>query len=90
MDKRSSSKIDEKDKSIMIKSALDLEIPIPEPGLKVGVNAPDFLLINTFGKKVKRSERLKEGPAALIFYQGAWVSVLQYRIERASKKPAIF
>ena len=72
MAKRSGSKIDEKDKSIMVKAALDLEIAMPEPGLKVGTNAPDFLLINTFGKKVKLSERLKEGPVVLKFYRGAW------------------
>ena len=71
-DKRSGSKIDEKDKSIMVKAARDLEIAMPEPGLKVGVNAPDFLLTNAFGEKVKLSERLKEGPVVLTFYRGAW------------------
>ena len=33
---------------------------------------PGFLLINTFGKKVKLSERLKGEPVVLIFYQGTW------------------
>ena len=42
MDKRSGRKIEEKDKSIMINAALNPEIAMPEPGLKVGVNAPVF------------------------------------------------
>jgi peroxiredoxin len=72
MDKRSGSKIDEKDKSIMMKAARDLEVAMPEPGLKVGAAAPDFLLINAFGEKVKLSERLREGSVVLTFYRGAW------------------
>lgn len=72
MDRRSGSRIDEKDKSIMIKAARDLEIAMPDPGLKVGMNAPDFQLINAFGRKVKLSEQLEEGPVVLVFYRGAW------------------
>ena len=33
MDKRSGSKLDEKDKSIMAKAARDLDLAMPEPGL---------------------------------------------------------
>jgi peroxiredoxin len=72
MDKRSGSKIDEKDKSIMVKAARDLEQAMPEPGLRAGEIAPDFSLINAFGKRVILSERLKEGPVVLTFYRGAW------------------
>ena len=72
MDKRGGSKIDEKDKSIMAKAARDLKLAMPEPGLKVGEIAPDFSLINAFGKKVKLSEQLKEGSVVLAFYRGAW------------------
>ena len=46
MDKRSGSEIEEKDKSSC--AALNPEIAMPEPGLKV---CDCFLLINTFGKK---------------------------------------
>ena len=72
MDKRSGSTIDEKDKSVMVNAARDLERAMPEPGLRVGEIAPDFSLINAFGKKVKLSERLEEGPVVLTFYRGAW------------------
>ena len=72
MDKRSGSEIEEKDKSIMTKAARDLEVAMPEPGLKVGAAAPDFQLINAFGEKVKLSERLEDGPVVLTFYRGAW------------------
>ncbi len=58
MDKRSGSKIDEKDKSIMVKASSDLEISMPDPGLKAGEIAPGFSLINAFGKKLKLSEAL--------------------------------
>jgi peroxiredoxin len=72
MDKRGGSKIDEKDKSIMAKAARDLKLAMPEPGLKVGEIAPDFSLINAFGKSVKLSEQLKDGSVVLAFYRGAW------------------
>ncbi len=72
MDKRSGSKMDETDRSVMVEAAHDLEVAMPEPGLKVGGIAPDFSLINAFGEKVKLSEQLKGGPVVLTFYRGAW------------------
>jgi len=72
MEKRSGSEIDDEAKSIMMNAARDLELAMPEPGLKVGMNAPDFQLSNTFGEKVKLSERLIGGPVVLAFYRGAW------------------
>ncbi|MFQ5715153.1 MAG: peroxiredoxin-like family protein [Candidatus Scalinduaceae bacterium] len=70
--KRSGTKIDEKDKAIMIKAAQDLDRAMPDPGLKAGEKAPDFTLVNAFGKEVKLSEQLKKGPVVLAFYRGAW------------------
>ena len=72
MGKRGGSKMDEKDKSIMVKAARDLELAMPESGLKAGMIAPDFLLSNAFGEKIKLSEQLKQGPVVLTFYRGAW------------------
>ncbi len=72
MDKRSGSKIDDEGKSIMMNAARNLELAMPEPGLKVGMNAPDFQLSNAFGEKVKLSECLVGGPVVLAFYRGAW------------------
>jgi peroxiredoxin len=72
LDKRSGKKIDEKDKSIMIKAAQDLDRAMPDPGLRIGEKAPDFTLVNAFGKEVRLSEQLKKGPVVLTFYRGAW------------------
>jgi peroxiredoxin len=72
MANHSGSKLSDKDKSIMVKAARDLKKAMPEPGLKVGMNAPDFQLSNAFGEKVKLSECLVRGPVVLVFYRGAW------------------
>ncbi|MBO1223327.1 MAG: AhpC/TSA family protein [Candidatus Scalindua sediminis] len=72
LDKRSGTKIDEKDKAIMVKAAQDLDRAMPDPGLRVGEKAPDFTLVNAFGKEVRLSEQLKKGPVILTFYRGAW------------------
>jgi len=53
-------------------AAMDLEKAMPEPGLKVGMSAPDFQLSNAFGEKVKLSKRLVDWPVVLAFYRGAW------------------
>lgn len=60
------------DKAVMKKSGEKLARQMPSPGLKVGDKAPDFVLKNAFGKKVKLSEVLKGGPVILSFYRGAW------------------
>jgi len=68
----SGSNLSGKDKSIMVNAARDLKKAMPEPGLKVGMNAPDFELVNAYGEKIKLSERLVGGPVVLVFYRGAW------------------
>lgn len=60
------------DKAIMKKSGEDLAKNMPSPGLKLGDKAPDFSLKNAFGKKVKLSSELKNGPVILSFYRGSW------------------
>ena len=72
LEKQKRKSIDEKDKAIMTKAALDLSRAMPDPGLRPGVRAPDFTLVNAFGKEVKLSEQLKKGPVVLAFYRGAW------------------
>ncbi len=42
------------------------------PGLKSGVQAPDFEALNFKGEKVKLSSLYKDGPVVLIFYRGSW------------------
>ncbi|MBW4570916.1 MAG: AhpC/TSA family protein [Tolypothrix carrinoi HA7290-LM1] len=40
--------------------------------LQVGDIAPDFYLSNAVGKKIRLSEKLKEGAVILTFYRGGW------------------
>ena len=72
LEKHKGKPIDENDKAIMAKAELDLSRAMPEPGLRVGERAPDFTLVNAFGKEVKLSDQLKKGPVVLAFYRGAW------------------
>ena len=76
------SKFSEEDKAVMAKAGEDLLKTMPDPGLKVGDKAPDFVLKNAFGKKVRLSKVLKKGPVVLSFYRGAWCPFcnLQLRI----------
>ncbi|WP_200252499.1 peroxiredoxin-like family protein, partial [Lamprobacter modestohalophilus] len=60
------------DRAIMQRAAEDLATAMPEPGLAVGTQAPDFNLPNAFGERVRLSDLLAEGPVVLTFYRGAW------------------
>lgn len=56
----------------MEQAARELEAALPEPGLKVGEPAPDFVLPNAFGTEVRLSDLLAQGSVVLVFYRGAW------------------
>ena len=60
------------DIAVMEKAGKDLASSMPDPGIKVGEKAPDFVLNNAFGKTVSLKDKLKEGPVVLVFYRGAW------------------
>lgn len=51
--------------------ALKTEFKTRQP-LAVGDNAPDFYLTNAVGKKIRLSEKLKQGAVILTFYRGGW------------------
>ncbi len=70
--KTSKSPFSEKDKAIMEKAAKSLASSLPNPGIKVGEKAPDFILNNAFREKVILKDELKKGPVVLVFYRGAW------------------
>ncbi|MDT8451998.1 MAG: peroxiredoxin-like family protein [Gammaproteobacteria bacterium] len=74
MQQRSTEKspLSEQDMAIMKKASQQLQQQLPNPGIQVGEQAPDFILSNAFGKKVELSEELKKGPVVLVFYRGAW------------------
>jgi peroxiredoxin len=56
----------------MEQAARDLEAAMPEPGLRVGEPAPDFVLPNANGREVRLTDLLAQGPVVLVFYRGAW------------------
>jgi len=70
--KNEKSPFSEEDMAVMKKSADELAIQLPSPGLKVGEAAPDFNISNAFGKQVSLYQELKKGPVVLVFYRGAW------------------
>lgn len=65
-------KLDAADRSVMERAADDLAAAMPDPGLPVGAQAPDFRLPNAFGEPVQLSDLLANGPVVLTFYRGAW------------------
>lgn len=60
------------DRQRMARAAEELAAAMPEPGLEVGAQAPDFSLPNAFGASVRLADLLSEGPVVLAFYRGAW------------------
>jgi len=43
-----------------------------EPGLPIGIQAPDFEALTHQGNSVRLSDINKEGPVVLVFYRGGW------------------
>ena len=60
------------DMAVMEKAGKDLASSMPDPGIKVGEKAPDFVLNNALGKAVNLKDKLQQGPVVLVFYRGAW------------------
>ena len=70
--KKKPSPFSDNDMAVMDKASSELENNMPEPGIKVGEKAPDFVLKNAFGELVTLRDKLKNGPVVLVFYRGAW------------------
>jgi peroxiredoxin len=60
------------DMAVMEKAGKALASSMPDPGIKPGEKAPDFVLNNALGQPVNLKERLQQGPVVLVFYRGAW------------------
>jgi peroxiredoxin len=60
------------DRLVMEAAARDLAAAMPDPGLHVGDEAPDFTLPDAFGRTVRLGDLLDQGPVVLTFYRGAW------------------
>ena len=70
--KNEKSPFSSSDMAVMENAGKDLASSMPDPGIKVGEKAPDFVLNNALGKPVSLKDKLKEGPVVLVFYRGAW------------------
>lgn len=70
--KKGKSPFSSSDMAVMEKAGKDLASSMPDPGIKVGEKAPEFVLNNAFGQPVSLKDKLKEGPVVLVFYRGAW------------------
>jgi peroxiredoxin len=64
--------LDSAERALLERSAAELAARSPEPGLPVGIPAPDFALVNAFGREVRLSDLTAQGPVVLTFYRGAW------------------
>ncbi|HKJ89350.1 MAG TPA: peroxiredoxin family protein, partial [Gammaproteobacteria bacterium] len=67
-----SGRLSLKDKETLTRFRGSLREQMPEPGLKVGDRAPDFVLAEAFGESTRLSDYLARGPVVLSFYRGAW------------------
>lgn len=54
-------------------------------GMKVGDNAPNFILPNAFGKNISLSKSLKSGPVILKFYRGEWCPICNLDLRETQK-----
>ena len=70
--KQEKSPFSPEDIVVMGQAGEDLAGQMPDPGIKVGEKAPDFVLKNALGQPVSLADKLKQGPVVLVFYRGAW------------------
>jgi peroxiredoxin len=69
----------------MSTSFIVITLTMPDPGLKVGEKAPDFVLPNAFGKPVRLNDLLAQGPVVLTFYRGAWCPYCNLQLRGLNK-----
>ena len=75
----------------LMKSAINnLSKSMPNPGIQVGEQAPDFSLINAQGKHVTLYDELKKGPVVLVFYRGAWCPYCNMQLRSLRKNLPLF
>jgi len=57
-----------------------------QPGLTVGVQAPDFEAVNYKGEEVRLSNYYQDGPVVLIFYRGGWCMYCNLQLQAFQKE----
>lgn len=83
-------KISAEDLQMMQQASEDLAKQMPSPGLKVGDKAPDFELVNAYGKPVRLSKQLARGPVILTFYRGAWCPFCNIELHALQESYPVF
>ncbi|MEF8980753.1 peroxiredoxin-like family protein [Thiohalorhabdus sp.] len=66
------SKLSPADRKALDRAMAQVRAELPDPGLAVGDEAPEFTLPNAFGEPVSLADQLAQGPVVLTFYRGAW------------------
>ena len=88
--KSEKSPFTEADLAIMKKAGESLAKSLPDPGIKTGEKAPNFILENAFGKTVNLQDKLKQGPVILVFYRGAWCPFCNMHLHALLKSQSEF
>jgi len=83
-------KFSQSDRQLMKESMEGVKKKYPSPGLSVGSRAPDFTLVNAFGKQIKLTAQLKQGPVILVFYRGAWCPFCNLHLHALKKSVVEF
>lgn len=84
------SSLSPEDRALMARSSRELDEAMPDPGLHVGAQAPDFLLPNARGEYKRLSDMLEDGPVVLVFYRGAWCPYCNLQLRGLKKSLPAF
>ncbi len=90
-EKKSKSKVPQKDRMTMEQATQKLrESGIIDNVKKEGDQYIDFTLPNIEGKKIKLSDKLKDGPVILTFYRGGWCPYCNIQLREYQKRLSEF
>ena len=62
------------------------ESDVPGRILKAGDTAPDFTIVNFKGHTIRLKDRLRRGPALVVFYRGIWCPFCSLYLHALQKK----
>jgi len=84
------AKLDPYVKQVIADTKTNLAEKMSNPGLQIGEKAPDFSLPNAFGKTVKLSKLLEQGPVIVTFYRGAWCPFCNLQLQAYQRAMPVF
>lgn len=88
--KRPNKKLTDHDLAVIKNAQTQIAEEVHDPGLQAGEHAPDFTLMNAFGKKITLSELLKDGPVVLTFYRGSWCPFCNLQLHALNQSLPLF